>query len=254
MTEVDRRLVEVTDALRDAITGVVERLAVTEDEYFGALEWLNDVGAAKEMILLSDVLHVSSFVVDVNHRHDAVTESTVLGPFYVPENHKDVGNPGRICPQDQEGTPMVVAGTVTDVGGDPLAGVRLDFWQSDASGRYDVQYPGDVVNLRGRMYTDAEGRYELHSIVPEAYPVPTDGPTGQLMRAIGRGAMRPAHLHVFAVAEGFVPKITHMFVEGSSHLDDDAVNGVKRSLIRRMNVDDDGVARTTFDVVLAPGS
>ena len=129
---------------------------------------------------------------------------------------------------------------------------RLDFWQSDGDGFYDNQL-GDETNLRGRMFTDADGRYEVHSVKPMDYPVPTDGPTGEFIRATGHNPMRPAHFHVFAMADGFKPKITHIFPDTSEYLDNDAVNGVKDSLIYSFETGDDGVSRTTFDLVLAPG-
>lgn len=250
-TTVNERLVEVTDILRRKLFEFAEEAQVTEQEYIEGLLWLNRVGAADEAILLADVLHLSAKVVDLNNAESEATQSTVLGPFYFPERHHDVGNPGRICPESQPGDPFVLSGTVAAIDGTPLAGIQLDFWQSDSDGFYDNQL-GDETNLRGRMFTDADGRYEVHSVKPMDYPVPTDGPTGEFIRATGHNPMRPAHFHVFAMADGYKPKITHIFPDTSQYLDNDAVNGVKDSLIYTFETGDDGVSRTTFDLVLAP--
>jgi hydroxyquinol 1,2-dioxygenase len=249
-TTVNQRLVEVTDILRRKLFEFVEEAGVTEQEYIGALLWLNRVGAADEAILLADVLHLSAHVVDVNNDEPAATPSTVLGPFYFPERQREVPNPGTIVNREPA-NPFVLSGVVTDLEGNPLTGVMLDFWQSDEEGFYDNQH-GDEIDLRGRMLTDDNGRYEVHSSRPMDYPVPTDGPVGEFIRATGRNPMRPAHFHVFAQAPGFKPKITHIFPHDSEYLDNDAVNGVKEALIYEFTRGADGVSRATFDIALAP--
>lgn len=247
---VNQRLVEVTDILRRKLFEFVEEAQVTEQEYIEALLWLNRVGAADEAILLADVLHLSAHVVDLNNAEEQATQSTVLGPFFFPERQREVPNPGSIV-NDEPDHQFVLSGVVTDLDGNPLPGVCLDFWQSDEDGFYDNQL-GDEIDRRGRMYTDDDGRYEVHSSRPMDYPVPTDGPVGEFIRATGHNPMRPAHFHVFATHDGFKPKITHIFPHDSEYLDNDAVNGVKESLIYRFEEDADGVHRATFDIHLAP--
>ena len=237
----------------DKLTETITELDITEQEYIGALEWLNNVGAAREFILLGDILHVSAHIIDHNNTDQGATPSTVLGPFYFPEKQTEISNPGRLCPANQTGTPLTLTGTVADLAGAPIPYAELDFWQSDANGKYDCQYGDDVINLRGRMRVDHDGRFEVRTIVPHDYPVPTDGPVGNLMRAINRRDMRPAHIHIYARADGYKPKVTSLYPDDSDYLDDDAVAGVKPSCIRTLAYDTNGIAHAEFDLALAPG-
>jgi catechol 1,2-dioxygenase len=166
---------------------------------------------------------------------------------------------------DHNGEPCVFAGRVRSSDGTPLPGARVDVWQANGAGYYDVQQP-DVQperNLRGLFVTDERGDFWLRTVVPRYYPIPEDGPVGRLLAATGRHPNRPAHIHVIAEADGHAPVTTHVFVEGSPYLDSDTVFGVKQSLIRRVTVvDDAGRAERyeitnpfrliEFEVVLAP--
>jgi protocatechuate 3,4-dioxygenase beta subunit len=156
-----------------------------------------------------------------------------------------------------------VSGRVSGPGGEPLAGALVDVWQANEDGFYDVQQPGiqPERNLRGLFTTDEQGRFWFRSIVPKYYPIPADGPVGQLLAATGRHPYRPAHLHFIVTAPGYRPVTTHVFVDDSPYLDSDAVFGVKESLVRAVpEVDDPAKAaevglanpfRTlTFDVAL----
>jgi catechol 1,2-dioxygenase len=216
----------------------------------------------QEFILLSDVLGVSMLVETINHRTGGTsTESTVLGPFHMVESPKrELGDNINL---DAKGTPCLVSGQVTGPEGEPLAGASVDVWQTNEDGFYDVQQPGiqPPGNLRGLFTTDADGRFWFRSVVPRYYPIPDDGPVGQLLAATGRHPYRPAHLHVIAAAPGHRPVTTHVFVADSPYLDSDAVFGVKESLVREVpEVDDPARAaelglpnpfRTlTFDVSL----
>lgn len=120
---------------------------------------------------------------------------------------------------------------VAGPGGEPVAGARLEVWQADAEGFYDVQYEGDRVQNRGHLRTDSEGRFSFWAVEPTAYPIPDDGPVGELLAAAGRGPMRPAHVHFMVSAEGFQTLITHVFAAGDRYLDEDAVFGVREALI-----------------------
>src|SRR5947209_7112796 len=164
---------------------------------------------------------------------------------------------------DGKGTPCLVSGQVTGPDGEPLAGASVDVWQTNEDGFYDVQQPGiqPVGNLRGLFTADEHGRFWFRSVVPRYYPIPGDGPVGQLLAATGRHPNRPAHLHFIVAAPGYRPVTTHVFVDGSPYLDSDAVFGVKDSLVRPVpEVDDPARAaearlpnpfRTlTFDLVL----
>ncbi|HPU54121.1 MAG TPA: dioxygenase, partial [Burkholderiaceae bacterium] len=184
-----------------------------------------------EFILLSDTLGVSMLVDAVNHRRPAgATESTVFGPFFVegaPQLPMWADISGTAA-----GTPCFMSGTVTDVAGRPLAGATIDVWQSDGeAGLYDVQVPGGPMQCRARFTTDASGRYGFRTLQPVSYPVPTDGPVGDLLLRMGRHPYRPAHIHTMIAYPGCATLVTHVFVSGDPYLSSDAVFGVKDSLV-----------------------
>jgi catechol 1,2-dioxygenase len=203
----------------------------------------NDV--RQEFILLSDVLGLSMLVETINHRTGGTsTESTVLGPFHMVESPpRDLGADIAL---DGKGEPCLVSGQVTGPDGEPLAGAAVDVWQANEDGFYDVQQPGiqPERNLRGLFSTDEQGRFWFRSIVPKHYPIPDDGPVGQLLAATGRHPNRPAHLHFIVTAPGYRPVTTHVFVDGSPYLDSDAVFGVKESLVRDVPEVDDPARAT----------
>ena len=123
-------------------------------------------------------------------------------------------------------------GRVTDCDGKPLAGALLDVWSGDGDGKYDVQLAAEpTMKARGRFRTDAEGRYWFWSIRPAYYPVPDDGPVGEMMRITDRSIYRPGHIHMMVSADGHVPVTTHIFVAGSPYIDQDAVFGKRDSLV-----------------------
>ena len=151
-----------------------------------------------------------------------------------------------------DGDHVVIRGTVTDSAGTPLEGATLDCWQNATAGFYAVQQPGvqSADNLRGIYTTDADGSYEIRTVRPVPYPIPSDGPVGDLLRANGRGWMRAGHTHMWVKADGCKELITHVFDAETDYLDEDAVFGVRPSLVRTFAPDDNGELATTFDVVL----
>ncbi len=165
-----------------------------------------------------------------DRRPTSNTEATVFGPFFVEgapeyENGDDIAN-------GASGEPCFVSGRVLDTEDTPMPGAHLDVWQADDEGFYDVQYDGlGGPQGRGRLRTDEEGRYRFWSVKPEPYPIPYDGPVGDLLKAANRSPMRPAHVHFMVQAPGYRTLITHVFAEGDPHLGSDAVFGVKRSLV-----------------------
>ncbi|MFC7582615.1 dioxygenase [Nonomuraea antimicrobica] len=232
----------------------VKDVEPTEEEWEQAIGFLTEVGhmcdaTRQEFVLLSDVLGVSALVDAINHRNPAAaTDSTVLGPFHMVESpRRELGSDISL---DHNGEPCVFAGQVRSFDGTPLPGARVDVWQANGAGFYDVQQP-DVQperNLRGLFAADDHGRFWLRTVVPRHYPIPDDGPVGRLLDATGRHPNRPAHIHVIAEADGHTPLTTHVFVEGSPYLDSDAVFGVKRSLIRPVTVIDDPLRADHYDV------
>ncbi len=208
---------------------------LTEDEWFEAIKFLTATGQKcddkrQEFILLSDVLGVSMLVDAINHGGEGATETTVLGPFYV-HGAKEIEN-GDDMAAGWDGKPTYVSGRVLSTDGKPLTGALLDLWQSNSEGRYDVQLADTGgKQLRAKLRTDTAGCFRFRTILPTSYPVPSDGPVGQLLRQMGRHPMRPAHLHFIVSAPGYETVITHLFVKGDPYLDSDAVFGVKDALI-----------------------
>ncbi|MCW2676845.1 MAG: chqB, partial [Modestobacter sp.] len=243
----DPRLRQVLTSLVRHLHAFVRDVELTEEEWGVAVDFLTRTGqmsdeVRQEFILLSDVLGVSMLVETINHRTGGQsTESTVLGPFHMVESPPR--RLGENIALDGKGTPCLVSGQVTGPGGEPLAGASVDVWQANEDGFYDVQQPGvqPERNLRGLFSTDGGGRFWFRSIVPKYYPIPDDGPVGQLLAATGRHPNRPAHLHFIVTAPGYRPVTTHVFVADSPYLDSDAVFGVKESLIRAVPEVDDPV-------------
>jgi catechol 1,2-dioxygenase len=232
----DARLKEIMTAVVTHLHAVVREVEPTMDEWMAAIRFLTATGQMcddkrQEFILLSDTLGVSMLVDAINNRKPSgATESTVLGPFHV------AGAPpkamGDTISLDGKGYATHVSGRVLDQDGNPIAGALLDVWQTSSEGAYDVQDPAQPeMNLRGLFTTSADGRFFFRTVKPAAYSIPTDGPVGRMLVALGRHPMRPAHIHFIIGAPGFEPVTTHMFVAGDNYLDSDAVFGVKDSLI-----------------------
>jgi catechol 1,2-dioxygenase len=233
------RLQQIMTSLIKHLHGFVREVELTEEEWFKGIEFLTRVGHMcdenrQEFILLSDTLGVSILVDAISHRMpEGATESTVFGPF-----HRDgapvLAHGANIARgvEAEKGEPVVVRGRVTDPNGKPIVGALLDIWQASPDGKYDVQDPNQPeMNLRGKFLTNANGEYWFKTVKPSAYPIPDDGPVGDLLRATGRHPMRPAHIHFMITADGYERLITHIFVEGDEYLDSDAVFGVKNSLV-----------------------
>jgi len=247
----------------------VSEVALTEEEWFAGIDFLTRTGHTttaqrQEWVLLSDVLGVSMLVVGLNNRKPPeATGSTVFGPFFVEGSpHIELG--GDLA-RGAAGHPCHMSGRVVAVDGTPIPGARVEVWQSDDDGFYDVQYD-DLVHMQGRghLFTDDDGGWRFWSVLPVAYPIPYDGPVGDLLTAAGRGPMRPAHVHFMVTADGYQRLITHVFDGTDEHLDTDAVFGVRSQLIATFDRHDagttapDGTRPNTpyhtleYDLVLAP--
>ncbi|GAA3274004.1 iron-containing alcohol dehydrogenase [Dactylosporangium vinaceum] len=228
---------------RQLVTDLVRRLHefvtdndLTPGEWQFGIDFLTRTGqlcsdVRQEFVLLSDTLGVSSMV-DVlsNSRTPDTTPSAVLGPFYVPG--PPVQPPGADIAAGLPGTPLWTDVAIVDVDGKPVAGAVVDVWQSNDDGFYDVQLPDqDGPVLRARFHSDAEGRVRFWSILPSEYPIPDDGPVGQMLAATGRHQYRAPHLHFMISADGYRRLITQLFVAGGAYLDSDTVFGVKRELV-----------------------
>lgn len=235
--DADARLREIMGAVVRHLHAAVKEVEPTQEEWMAAIDFLTRTGQMcnqwrQEFILLSDVLGVSMLVDAINHRRPAgATENTVLGPFYVADAPQ-YENGANIC-LDGKGEPLLVTGTLKDVDGQPIPGARIDVWQTNDDGFYDVQQKGVQPdwNLRGVFTSDAEGRYHFLSVKPRYYPIPDDGPVGKLLTSLGRHPNRAAHIHFIVAADGYDPVTTHIFTPDCQYLDQDAVFGVKASLI-----------------------
>lgn len=243
----DPRFRQVMTSLVTHLHDFVREVKLTETEWITAIQFLTDVGKTctekrQEFILLSDTLGVSILVITLNNPAEGeTTDSTVLGPYYW-EGAPDLPA-GADLAVGVKGDPTYYSGRVLDADGKPLANALLDVWSGDGEGTYDMQMEGDVgMKARGRLRTDAEGRYSFWSIRPEHYPVPSDGPVGVMLRKMGRHAMRPGHIHMIVSAPGHHAVTTHLFAAGSQYLDSDAVFGVKDSLVTAFRKHEPGTA------------
>lgn len=236
----DPRFKRVMTSLITHLHDFAREVKLTESEWLAAISFLTNVGQTctskrQEFILLSDTLGMSVLVITLNHPADqGNVESTVLGPFYW-EGAPDLPRGSNLA-EGVKGEPAFYSGRVLSVGGTPIENAVLDIWSGDGEGNYDMQIPGQTgMKARGRIRTDAEGRYWFRSIRPTFYPVPTDGPVGSMLRKMGRHPYRPGHIHMIVSAPGHSPVTTHLFVAGSEYLDSDAVFGMKESLVAQFN-------------------
>lgn len=232
----DARLKEIMTSLIQHLHAFIREVDLTEEEWMAGIQFLTRVGQMcddkrQEFILLSDTLGVSMLVDAVNHQSaEGSTENTIFGPFYR-EGAEEMPAGGNIS-KDGKGEPAVVQGRVISTEGTPIAGAVVDVWEGGANGLYEQQDPDQPdMNLRGKFRTDSEGYYRFVAIKPVSYPIPDDGPVGQMMRALTRPHYRPGHIHLLITADGYAPLTTHIFVKGDQFLVSDPVFGVKDSLI-----------------------
>jgi hydroxyquinol 1,2-dioxygenase len=245
------RLRTVMNSLVHHLHAFAREVKLTEDEWFHAIRFLTEVGhitddKRQEFILLSDTLGLSMLVTAQNNKKPPqCTEATVFGPFFVdgaPEykSGDDISN-------GASGEPCFVSGRVLGLDGLPISAAKIDVWQSDDEGFYDVQRPPEPDSApehqaRGRLRSAADGSFNFRSILAVAYPIPHDGPVGRMLEALGRHPWRPAHLHFMIEAPGYETLVTHVFRDGDKYLDSDAVFGVRSSLIADWVRHDPGVA------------
>ena len=244
------RLKKIMDVMIEKIHEAVKEIEPTQDEWMEAIKFLTAVGHKsddwrQEYILLSDVMGVSMLVDAINNRKpEGASESTVLGPFHLADApEREMGE--NIC-LDQKGSQVLVKGKVLDTEGNPIKGAKIDVWQANDDGFYDVQQKGiqPDFNLRGVFRTGEDGKYWFRAVKPVHYSIPDDGPVGDLTRALGRHAWRPAHLHYILSADGYETLVTHIFDPNDPYIESDAVFGVKASLLcEYQNVDDESWAK-----------
>jgi hydroxyquinol 1,2-dioxygenase len=253
----DPRLKQIMTSLVQHLHAFAREVQLTEDEWMKGVEFLTATGhksddKRQEFILLSDTLGLSMLTIAMNNEKPAgCTESTVFGPFHVPgaphfEHGQDVANGAR-------GEPCLVRARVKGLDGEPVANAIVEVWQADADGNYDIQYPDlQRHQARGVLHSGPDGCFHFRTIVAEAYPIPQDGPVGDMLRATKRHPWRPAHLHFMIKADGYETLVTHVFRSGDAYLDSDAVFGVRESLVADWVRQADGSYTLDYDFVLNP--
>ncbi|MDO7655982.1 MAG: intradiol ring-cleavage dioxygenase [Paracoccaceae bacterium] len=238
------RLAEIVGVVTRHLHAAIKEIEPTQDEWMSAIQFLTATGHMsddwrQEFILLSDVLGVSMLVDAINNRKPSgASESTVLGPFHVP-NVPELPMGANIC-LDGKGEPMLIKGRIMSTDGTPISGAKIDVWQTNDDGFYDVQQRGiqPDFNLRGVFRTSEDGTYRFWGAKPRFYPIPDDGPVGKMLESLGRHPYRPAHLHYIIEAEGFQKLVTHIFDPDDEYIHSDAVFGVKKSLLAKFELID----------------
>jgi protocatechuate 3,4-dioxygenase beta subunit len=253
----DRLAQIVPDAIA-ALHEVLRKHDVREKEWMAALQFLTDVGKADEFVLLSDVTRTSVLIDAQSHGdEDDVTASDVEGPLYVADP------PWREAPVkiyeeyegSDEGEVLFVRGSVTSTDGSPLPEAVIDIWQTGPTGGYDIwDERQPEFNFRGRFHPEESGEYEFQTMLPKPYTVPTEGPVGRYLEAVGQHPWRPAHIHFKVSAEGHEPLVTQVFFAGDPYLGDDTIGAVKDSLVRSPDRRDDGALTTDFEIKLRPAT
>lgn len=267
-TEEGSRFKFLLETFIDHLHDYTREVNMTHEEWMGMLNFLYDCGQIStperhEFILLSDVTGLSALVDMLNTRGGA-TEGSNLGPFYL--DNAPVLELGGDLARERDGTSLLVHGIVRDTLGNPLPGAIVDTWQADGSGTYPIQEQAqgqDKYDLRGKLTANEKGEYYYTTVLPKPYTVPYDGPVGQLLRAGNRHAWRAAHLHYIVRANGMRAITTELFFENTEYIDNDAVFGVRKSLIGKLEpvkkneelpfvLEKRPDAKCRFDFVLAP--
>jgi protocatechuate 3,4-dioxygenase beta subunit len=230
----DPRLAEVMGLLVKHLHAFVDESKLSKAEWLKGLEFLTAAAQItdherNEFSLFSDIMGISSMV-DVVSQPPGGTPSSVLGPFH---NHDSLIKPnGSDLTDGQPGERVWLHGRVLDVHHKPVPNAQIDFWQNADNGLYPAQDSAqDPQNLRCKIQCDAQGGFELLTIRPHPYTVPTDGPVGALLAASNRSIWRPAHFHIIVSAPGYVGLVTELFPSGSAYIDNDTVFGVRPGLI-----------------------
>ncbi|CQD16532.1 intradiol ring-cleavage dioxygenase [Mycobacterium lentiflavum] len=236
-TSTDERFRQLFRSLVQHLHDFAREVRLTGDEWFTAMDFIERLGkisspTRQEVVLLSDILGLSMLLDKINEQTGgSSTDSALLGPFYVKDrptapNGADISN-------GVAGTPMFMTGRVVDEQGRPIAGAQVDTWHSDGTGFYDVQMTEPLHGefaMRALLTTDHDGKFWYRSITPRYYPVPTDGPCGEILRAANRSVMRPQHVHFWFHADGYQPLITQLFLKDDPYIDCDAVFSAQESL------------------------
>ena len=241
----DPRLREVMQSLVKHLHAFVREVVPSDAEFEKGCEFLVGLGKntsekKNEVILASDILGASTLITLLNNVKRAEkagqyqTESALLGPFW--RKNAPVYEAGANIshgPESKQADQLFeVTGHVRDAQGKPIEGAEVDVWQASPLGFYENQDEEQPdMNLRGRFKTDATGKFSFKSVRPSGYPVPVDGPCGDLLRAQLRDPYRPAHVHYMISKPGYQVLITQVFADDDHRLHTDVTFSVVESLV-----------------------
>jgi hydroxyquinol 1,2-dioxygenase len=235
-TTSNARLKEIMDALVRHLHDFAREVDLTPQEWLDGIAFLTNVGQKctpirQEFILLSDTLGLSSLVNHLNDKRafEHGTTTSLLGPFYRQDG--PTLPLGSMIASKVSGPEIAIYGKVTDAQGDAIPEAKVEIWQTDDEGAYDLQKDEAVMDLRGVFQTDAQGNYYLRTLMPTGYMIPMDGPVGDMIRAQHRHGYRPAHIHFLIGAPGYRELVTALYMRQDDHIDSDTVFGVEDSLI-----------------------
>lgn len=250
------RLKQVVLRILQDSARLIEDLAISDDEFWLAVDYLNRLGGRNEAGLLMAGLGLEHFLDLLSDARDRQagyaggTPRTIEGPLYVAGAPLCEGE-ARLDDGHDLGQPMLLEGQVLDVHGKPLAGAIVDVWHANTQGLYSYFDTSQAeYNLRRRIRTDAQGRYRARSIVPSGYGCPADGPTQACLDQLGRHGQRPAHIHFFISAPGYRHLTTQINLAGDEYLWDDFAHATRDGLVGEVEQLADGVARAVFDFCL----
>jgi len=232
----DPRLKYLLERLVTHVHDFARETRLSFAEWEAGLQFLTQVGhtcteVRQEFILLSDIFGLSLLVDSIDHpKPKNSTEGTVLGPFHTHDAHTEEN--GTVLHHDPDGTPCLVLCTVKDTDGKPIPNVKIDVWETDSKGFYDVQYDNRTTpDGRAVLESDPEGIFWFKAIVPVEYPIPHDGPVGKLLKLLKRHPYRPSHMHFMFEKKGYDHLVTALYLRGDPYETSDAVFGVKDSLL-----------------------
>lgn len=247
----DSRLFQVMPTIIRRLHELVREIQLTEPELMAVCTFLTEIGKHEEVVLLSDVLGVSVHANHTSFGDDFEgNRASVEGPYYL-EGAEFTGLHGNIASDGEPGIHLMISGQVTNARtGKPVPDAVLDFWQTDDAATYDL----DGYHLRGKVKADASGRYKAHSVKPAGYAIGTaETPTADLIEALGRKRVRPAHIHLKVFADGYRDLTTQIFFAGDPQLDSDAIFAVTENLTVDPQMDPSGQRGSfEFDIALVP--
>ena len=242
-TTKDQRLKQIMEILVRHLHAFAREADLTPEEWLAGIAFLTKTGQActdfrQEFILLSDTLGLSALINSMHDRRgtDSSTKSSLLGPFY--RQDSPIFQLGESIAKSMPGPPIGLYGRVVDSHGKGVPNASIEIWQPDENGYYDLQkHDPSEMDLRGRFFTEADGKYHLRTICPTGYMIPMDGPVGDMIRAQGRHGYRPAHIHFLIGAPGYREVVTALYIEGDPHIESDTVFGVTDSLVAHVKKD-----------------